>query len=218
MRKPTAILLAAAACLAMAACSSSNETREKKEAAPAVTNERAPDLFQVAFDTSKGKMVVEVHRDWSPNGVDHFYTLVKTGFYNGSRFYRTIRNFVAQFGIAGDPKTNALWANASIPDDPVKQHNATGTLTYAATGMPNSRTTQLFFNLRDNSAALDHQGFAAFGKVITGLDVMESLYTGYGEMPPNGEGPDPQKIAAEGNAYLESQFPRLDFIKTVTIQ
>lgn len=210
-----ATLAAAAACLALAACSSSSE---KKEAAPAVTNERAPDLFQVNFDTSKGKIVVEVHRDWAPNGVDHFYTLVKTGFYNGSRFYRTIRNFVAQFGIAGDPKTNALWANASIPDDPVRQPNETGTLTYAATGMPNSRTTQLFFNLRNNSAALDQRGFAAFGKVITGLDVMESLYTGYGEMPPNGEGPDPQKIAAEGTAYLESQFPRLDYIKTATIQ
>jgi peptidyl-prolyl cis-trans isomerase A (cyclophilin A) len=150
--------------------------------------------------------------------VDHFYTLVKTGFYDGSRFYRAIRNFVAQFGIAGDPKTNSLWSNANIPDDPVKEHNTPGTLTYAATRMPNSRSTQLFFNLRDNTQSLDPQGFAPIGKVITGMDVVESFYTGYGEMPPNGEGPDPSKIESQGNAYLESQFPRLDFIKKATIQ
>jgi peptidyl-prolyl cis-trans isomerase A (cyclophilin A) len=215
-------IFTAAACLAMAACSSSNESGGTAmvggTASTAVKNETAPDVFQVAFDTSKGKIVVEVHRDWAPNGVDHFYTLVKTHFFDGSRFYRTIRNFVAQFGIAADPKTNALWASGSIPDDPVKESNVTGTLTYAATGMPNSRSTQLFFNLRDNTKSLDPQGFAPIGKVITGLDVMESLYSGYGEGPPNGEGPDPGKIGAQGNAYLESQFPRMDFIKTATIQ
>src|SRR5437763_13615738 len=119
-------IAAAAACLALAACSPSNEN---KEAPAAIKNEHAPDVFQVDFDTSKGKVVVEVHRDWAPNGVDHFYTLVKTGFYDGSRFYRTIRNFVAQFGIAADPKTNALWQSASIPDDPAKEHNTPGTLT-----------------------------------------------------------------------------------------
>lgn len=206
------LLPVAAACVLLAACSSN-------EPAPAaVKNETAPDVFQVNFDTSKGKVVVEIHRDWAPNGVDHFYTLVKTGFYDGSRFYRTIRNFVAQFGIAADPKTNALWATGSIPDDPVKQSNAAGTLTYAATGMPNSRSTQLFFNLKDNGPTLDPQHFAPIGKVITGMDVVESFYTGYGEMPPNGEGPDPGKIAAQGNAYLESQFPRLDFIKKAAIQ
>ena len=209
-------MMAVAACLALAACSSS--TSEKKEAAaPAAANEKAPDVFQVDFDTSKGKVVVEIHRDWAPNGVDHFYTLVKTGFYDGARFYRTIRNFVAQFGIAGDPKTNALWHDASIPDDPVKQSNVTGTLTYAATQMPNSRTTEMFFNLRDNPS-LDSQRFAPIGKVVTGLDVVESLYSGYGGGPPDGEGPDPGRIASQGNAYLESQFPRLDFIKKAAIQ
>jgi peptidyl-prolyl cis-trans isomerase A (cyclophilin A) len=207
--------LAAAACLMLAACSSSDSN---KEAAAVPKNEKAPDVFQVDFDTSKGKIVVEIHRDWAPNGVDHFYTLVKTGFYDGSRFYRAIRGFVAQFGIAGDPKVNALWSTASIPDDPVKQSNVTGTLTFAAAQIPNSRSTQLFFNLRDNSQSLDPQGFATIGKVITGLEVMEGLYTGYGEMPPNGEGPDPIKIGSQGNAYLESQFPRLDFIKKATIQ
>lgn len=217
MRNALQILAATAACFALAACSSSNETKESAPA-PAAKSEKAPDVFQVNFDTSKGKVVVEIHRDWAPNGVDHFYTLVKTGFYDGSRFYRTVRNFVAQFGIAGDPKTNALWASGNIPDDPVKESNVTGTLTYAATGMPNSRTTQLFFNLRDNSKSLDPQGFAPIGKVITGLDVMEGFYTGYGSMPPEGEGPDPGKIASQGNAYLESQFPRLDFIQKATIQ
>ena len=105
---------------------------------------------------------------------------MKTGFFDGSRFYRTIRNFVAQFGINGDPKTNRLWASGNIPDDPVKESNVTGTLTYAATGMPNSRSTQLFFNLKDNGSSLDKQGFAPIGKVITGMDVMESFYNGYG--------------------------------------
>jgi peptidyl-prolyl cis-trans isomerase A (cyclophilin A) len=216
MRNRLQILAVAAACFALAACSSSNENKETPT--PAAKNEKAPDVFQVNFDTSKGKVVVEIHRDWAPNGVDHFYTLVKTGFFDGSRFYRTIRNFVAQFGINGDPKTNALWASGNIPDDPVKESNVTGTLTYAATGMPNSRSTQLFFNLKDNGPSLDKQGFAPIGKVITGLDVMESFYTGYGSMAPEGEGPDPGKIASQGNSYLESQFPRLDFIKTATIQ
>lgn len=215
MRNRWSVVLAAAACLSLAACSSSNES---KEAAPAVKSEKAPDVFQVNFDTSKGKVVVEIHRDWAPNGVDHFYTLVKTGFFDGVRFYRTVRNFVSQFGINGDPKTNALWASGNIPDDPVKQTNAPGTLTYAATGMPNSRSTQLFFNLRDNGKSLDPQGFAPIGKVITGMDVVESFYSGYGSMPPEGEGPDPGKIASQGNSYLESQFPRLDYIKKATIQ
>jgi peptidyl-prolyl cis-trans isomerase A (cyclophilin A) len=210
-------IAAAAACVVMAACSPSN--KESAGAPAAAKNEHAPDVFQVDFDTSKGKVVVEVHRDWAPNGVDHFYTLVKMGFYDGSRFYRTIRNFVAQFGIAADPKTNALWQSASIPDDPVKEHNTPGTLTYAATGMPNSRTTQLFFNLKDNSESLDSRGFAPIGKVITGLDVVESFYTGYGQTKAEGgEGPDPAKIEAQGNAYLESQFPRLDFVKKASIQ
>jgi len=206
--------MTAAACLTLAACSSSNETAST----PAVKNEKAPDVFQVNFDTSKGKVVVEIHRDWAPNGVDHFYTLVKTGFFDGTRFYRTIRNFVAQFGINGDPKTNALWATGNIPDDPVKETNAPGTLTYAATRMPNSRSTQLFFNLRDNGASLDPQGFAPIGKVITGMDVVESFYSGYGGSPPEGEGPDPDKIGSQGNSYLERQFPRMDFIKKATIQ
>ena len=207
--------IAAAACLALAACSSSSE--KKEAAAPAAANEKAPDVFQVDFDTSKGKVVVEIHRDWAPNGVDHFHTLVKTGYFDGVRFYRTIRGFVAQFGIAADPKTTALWHDASIPDDPVKESNVTGMLTYAATQMPNSRTTELFFNLRNNTN-LDAMRFAPIGKVITGMDVVESLYSGYGEGPPNGEGPDPGKIASQGNAYLESQFPRLDFIKKAAIQ
>ena len=206
MRTTMAGVLKAAACLALAGCTGSSQPG------------RAPDVFKVDLDTSKGAVTIEVHRDWAPIGADRFYELVRSGYYDGARFFRVLPNFVAQFGIAADPKTNSLWSNANIPDDPVKEHNTPGTLTYAATGMPNSRTTQLFFNLQDNSKALDPQGFAPFGKVVTGMEVVESFYTGYGEMPPRGEGPDPSKIESQGNAYLESQFPRLDYIKKATIQ
>ena len=117
----------------------------------------------------------------------------------------------------GDPKVNQSWANAPIPDDPVKQSNERGMLTYAATQMPNSRSTQLFFNLRTN-AALDRMGFAPIGKVTQGMDVVDSFFSGYGEGAPQGEGPDQQKIASQGNDYLQMQFPRLDFVKKATIQ
>jgi len=199
--------------LAVGGCSSS-EPEKKVEVAQ---NEKAPDLFNVNFDTSKGTVIVEVHRDWSPNGVDHFYTLVKTHFYDGNRIFRVVRNFVAQFGINGDPQTNGLWANAPIPDDPVRQSNVRGTLTYAATGLPNSRSTQLFFNLRNNSM-LDSRGFAPIGRVTQGMDVVDSFYDSYGDMPPNGQGPDPTQIGTQGNQYLQAQFPRLDFVKKATIQ
>jgi peptidyl-prolyl cis-trans isomerase A (cyclophilin A) len=180
-------------------------------------NEKAPDVFQVNLDTSKGPVILEVHRDWAPIGVDHFYTLVKTGFYNEARFFRVVRNFVVQFGIAADPKTNQLWATAGLPDDPVTQHNARGTIVYATRG-PNTRTTQLFINLRDNTQSLDPQGFAPFGKVVTGMDVVDSLYNSYGDMPPMGQGPDPSLIQQQGNEYLANRFPRLDYIKKATIQ
>ena len=203
----------AAACVALAGCSSS--APEKK--IDVTKTEKAPDVFNVNFDTSKGTVIVEVHRDWAPIGVDHFYTLVKTGFYDGTRFYRVLRDFVAQFGMNGDPKVNETWANASIPDDPVRQSNVRGTLTYAATQMPNSRSTQLFFNLRTNEQ-LDHAGFAPIGKVTQGMDVVDSFYNSYGETAPSGQGPDPTQIGTQGNQYLEAHFPRLDFVKKATVQ
>jgi peptidyl-prolyl cis-trans isomerase A (cyclophilin A) len=213
MRKSAGLLLCAV-CLAALGCGSNEPAKQ----AEAVKNEKAPDVFNVNFDTSKGTVIVEIHRDWAPNGVDHFYTLVKSGFYDGTRFFRVLRDFVAQFGINGDPKTNALWATATIPDDPVKQSNVRGTLTYAASGMPNSRSTQLFFNLRTN-AMLDNTGFAPIGKVTQGMDVVDSFYNSYGEMAPaGGQGPDPGQIGTQGNEYLQSHFPRLDFVKKATIQ
>ncbi|HXS96140.1 MAG TPA: peptidylprolyl isomerase [Candidatus Limnocylindrales bacterium] len=215
MSRTFSLLLAAVACLALAGCSQSNDATAERAPA-AVKDEHAPDQFNVTFDTSKGPVVVEMHRDWSPNGVDHFYTLVKTHFYDGSRFYRVLHDFVAQFGIAADPKTNAIWATTPIPDDRVHQSNVRGTLTYAATEMPNSRTTQLFFNLGNNST-LDSRGFAPIGKVVSGMDAVDALYNGYGETAPRGPGPDADKIAQQGNQYLQDHFPRLDYVKTVTI-
>jgi peptidyl-prolyl cis-trans isomerase A (cyclophilin A) len=128
-----------------------------------------------------------------------------------------VRNFVVQFGIAANPETHRLWENVSLPDDKVAQPNSRGTVTYATRG-PNTRTTQIFINLRDNRQALDRQGFAPFGKVTEGMDVVESFYNSYGDMPPMGQGPDPKMIQAQGNAYLESRFPRLDYIRKATIQ
>jgi len=210
----TALTCTVAALLALAACSSPPEEPRKQAAAP--KNEPTPDVFRVKLDTSKGPVAIEVHRDWAPKGVDHFYTLVKLGYYDGDRFFRAVRSFV-QFGINGDAKTNQLWSTAYISDDPVKESNVRGAVTYATDG-PNRRTTQLFINLRDNRA-LDKQGFAPIGKVVDGMDVVETLYSSYGEMPSRGgQGPDPSKIEVEGNDYLANHFPRLDYIRTATIQ
>jgi peptidyl-prolyl cis-trans isomerase A (cyclophilin A) len=207
--------LGAPLCLMLMACSPPNQAK-KANAPAAATDERVPDVFQVKLDTSKGPVVIEVRRDWAPRGADHFYELVRTGFYDGNRFFRVVRFFVAQFGISGDPQLNRLWANANLPDDPVKQSNAKGTLTYAHLG-PNSRSTQLFINLKDNKA-LDKQGFAPIGKVISGMDTVERFYSSYGEMAPRGQGPDPLQIEVQGNAYLEDNFARLDYINKATIQ
>jgi peptidyl-prolyl cis-trans isomerase A (cyclophilin A) len=197
-------------------CSSPDESK-KKEAAPAPIREVVPDVFHVKLDTSKGTIDIEVHRDWAPAGATHLFQLVKSGFYDGARFFRVVRGFVVQFGINGDPQTNAMWANATLPDDPVKQHNVTGTVTYAMRG-PNTRSTQLFINLADNRGSLDRQGFAPIGKVVEGMPVVLELHSAYGDMPPMGQGPDPARLQQQGNDYLDSHFPRLDFIKKATVQ
>ena len=171
---------------------------------------QAPPIFRVQFTTSKGPFTVEVHRDWAPNGADRFYELVKSGFFDQNRFFRVVPNFVVQWGIHGDPAVQAKWRDKTIPDDPVTQSNQTGTITFATSG-PNSRTTQLFINLANNPS-LDGQGFAPFGQVISGLNVVESLYSGYGETP------DQNQIQVQGNAYLKSQFPMLDYIETAKIE
>jgi len=212
MRRSAWIAAGAAVLLALAACSPSNEAK-KEAAAPKV--EKAPELFKLSLDTSKGAIVVEVHKDWAPIGVDHLFELVKTGYYDGNRFFRVTHSYV-QFGINGDPQLSGLWSNAFLPDDPVKQSNVKGTLTFAHLGA-NNRTTQLFFNLKDNKD-LDKSGFAPVGKVVSGMDVVERLYSSYGDMPPRGQGPDPSKVQTQGNRYLEDHFPRLDYVKKATIQ
>ena len=209
------IALGALLCLLFLACSPPSES--KKAAPAAAKDEPPPAVFHVNLATSKGPVVIEVRREWAPRGADHFYELVKTGFYDGSRFFRVVRNFVVQFGISGDPQTNQLWASAMLPDDPVKEHNVKGTLTFATRG-PNTRSTQLFINLSDNRKSLDGHGFAPIGKVTAGMDVVENLYSFYGDMPPMGQGPDPNLIQQRGAAYLESHFPRLDFIKKAVIR
>jgi peptidyl-prolyl cis-trans isomerase A (cyclophilin A) len=172
-------------------------------------NETAPDKFQAKFETSKGDFTVTVTRDWSPNGADRFYTLVKNGFFNNCRFFRVVENFIVQFGISGDPEQNAVWRSARIPDDKPSQSNTKGFITFATAG-PNTRTTQLFINFGNNSF-LDMQGFTPFGKVDEGMDVVESITAKYGEQPDQG------RIQREGNAYLEKAFPEMDYIKTAAI-
>jgi peptidyl-prolyl cis-trans isomerase A (cyclophilin A) len=181
-----------------------------------VEEKRAPAAYRANFDTSKGTFTVEVRREWAPNGADHFYDLVTTRFYDGARFYRVVRNFIAQFGIPADASAARLWSQANIPDDPVKLKNVKGALTYAMSG-PGTRTTQVFINLRDNSKTLDKAKFAPFGKVVSGMEVVDSLYYGYGELAPGGGGPDPKRLESDGLNYLETRFPRLDTIKKATI-
>ena len=182
---------------------------------PAALKEQAPPVYKVEFDTSKGPFVVEVHRDWAPNGADRFYNLVKNGFYDNTRFFRVIEGFMAQFGVNGDPKVSAVWRESRIKDDPVKVSNKRTFVTFATAG-PNTRTTQIFISYGDNSN-LDSQGFSPFGQVVSGMKVVDSLYSGYGEGAPGGRGPNQTRVQSEGNAYLASSFPNLDYVKKATI-
>lgn len=177
---------------------------------PAQFTEKAPDTFKAKFDTSKGEFTVEVTRAWSPNGADRFYNLVKNGFYNDCRFFRLVPNFMVQFGINGNPKVSAAWSSANIKDDPVIQSNKRGYITFAKSSNPDSRTTQLFINFKDNSF-LDRQGFSPFGKVVKGMGTVDAINDEYGEKP------NQRNIQLEGNTYLNASFPKLDYIKTATI-
>jgi peptidyl-prolyl cis-trans isomerase A (cyclophilin A) len=185
---------------------------------PSALTEKAPDAFRVKFETSKGDFTVEVTRSWAPNGADRFYNLVKNGYYDGVRFFRVLRGprpFMAQFGIHGDPAVSAVWRGATIPDDPAKESNTRGAVTFATAG-PNTRTTQLFINYGDNSF-LDGQGFSPFGKVVEGMDVVDKLHAEYGEGAPRGNGPDQGKLQSEGEEYLKKSFPNLDVIKKASL-
>lgn len=182
---------------------------------PAALTEQAPATYKAKFDTSKGSFVIQVTRAWAPNGADRFYNLVKNGYFDDGRFFRVISGFMAQFGLNGDPALNAKWRVARIQDDRVAQSNTRGMVTFATSG-PNARTTQVFINFDDNSR-LDGMGFAPFGKVVSGMDVVDKLYSGYGEGAPDGRGPNQNRIQTEGNAYLTQSFPRLDHVTKATI-
>ena len=183
--------------------------------APEKLTEKAPDKFRVRLETTKGPVVLEVDRSWAPNGADRFYNLVKNGYYTDIAFFRAIDNFMVQFGIHGDPKVAAKWRDATIPDDPPQQSNTRGMVSFATSG-PNSRTTQVFINYKDNSF-LDRMGFAPFARVVEGMEVVDSLYKGYGEGAPRGRGPNQGRIQTEGNAYLRAEFPELDYLKKAEI-
>ena len=182
---------------------------------PAKLIAKAPETFKAQFNTTKGKLTIEVTRSLAPHGADRFYNLVCSGYFTDVAFFRVVPGFMCQFGINGDPNISAQWREATIPDDPVTGSNTRGTITFATAG-PNTRTTQLFINFADNTG-LDGQGFAPFGKVIEGMDVVDKIYSGYGDGAPYGRGPDQGRIQSEGNAYLKKDFPNLDYIKSATI-
>lgn len=183
---------------------------------PAALTEQAPTTYKVRFDTTKGAFVVQVTRAWAPKGADRFYNLVKNGFYDNVRFFRVISGFMVQFGINGNPSVMAHWRGAPITDDPVTQSNKRGYITFATAG-PNTRTSQVFINFNNNTQ-LDGMGFAPFGRVISGMDVVDKLNPEYGEGAPRGRGPDQGRMQQEGNAYLAKDFPRLDYVKKATIE
>jgi peptidyl-prolyl cis-trans isomerase A (cyclophilin A) len=182
---------------------------------PASFKEQAPFYFKAKFTTTKGDFVMEVTRSWSPHGADRFYNLVKYHFYDGAAFFRVLPGFVVQFGISPQPEISRVWERATIPDDPPTQANIRGSVTFATAGA-NTRTTQIFINLGDNST-LNNMGFAPIGRVTSGMDVVDKLFGGYGEGAPDGNGPNQDRMQKEGKAYLEKLFPELDTIKSSEI-
>ena len=182
---------------------------------PASLKLQAPAIFNARFTTSKGDFVVQVTRAWSPRGADRFYNLVRYHFFDGAAFFRVLPGFVAQFGISARPEVSRVWEEARITDDPVTQSNTRGMLTFATAG-PNTRTTQIFINL-GNNPNLDSMGFSPFGKVTSGMEVIDKFYSEYGEGAPGGNGPDQGRLQQEGKAYLQKSFPLLDSIRTAVI-
>jgi peptidyl-prolyl cis-trans isomerase A (cyclophilin A) len=209
MRVRTLVACIVAVMAAVAVSAQGDLAKTAKLRDPAQLKDSAPATFKARFDTTAGPFVVEVHRDWAPKGADRFYNLVKYGFFDECRFFRVVPDFIVQFGINGNPAVQSAWRNANLTDDPVKHGNARGTVVFATAG-PNTRTTQLFVNLKNNGASLDRQGFAAFGEVVDGMDSVEKITSQYGERPNQGE------IQSKGNAYLK-QFAKMDYIKTATI-
>jgi len=180
---------------------------------PAQLNERAPDMFRARFETSQGQFVIAVEREWAPLAADRFYNLVKNGFYDGTRFFRVLDGFMAQFGLHADPDVQSAWRSANRKDEPVLKSNTRGFVSFTRESTPNSRYTMIFINYKDNSY-LDAEGFAPFGQVVAGMDVADKLYSGYGRQ----NIPDQRRILREGNAYLEAEYPKLDFVKTAIVE
>lgn len=214
-------LAALSALSAFAACGPSDASKKAADSAnapspaaevtpSAPSTPAAPAVFRVRFETSKGPFVVEAHRDWAPIGVDRFYQLVTSGYYDGNRFFRVMPGFIVQFGMHGDPAVGAKWEKLTIQDDPVTHSNARGTVTFAKQNMPNTRSTHIFVNYGDNKF-LDEMAFAPFGTVVSGMNVVDKINAQYGESPEQG------RISAEGNAYLEKEFPKLDFIRSARV-
>lgn len=182
---------------------------------PSAATAQAPETYEVKFETTKGDFSMKVTRAWAPQGADRFYNMVTMGYFTDVAFFRVVDGFMVQFGINGDPAVNGKWRPARIQDDPVTQSNTRGKVTFATSGK-NSRTTQVFINFVDNSN-LDAMGFAPFGEITSGMDVVDSLYKGYGEGAPRGRGPDQGRIQGEGNSYLKAEFPLLDYVKKASV-
>jgi peptidyl-prolyl cis-trans isomerase A (cyclophilin A) len=209
---PRARLLVASICLSVLPIACAKDSPQQSDSAapdPSSATTAAPDSFRVAFETTRGNFVVDVFRDWSPRGVDRFHELVSSGYFSDVAFFRVLPGFVAQFGMHGDPDVSQRWMEKRIPDDPVVQSNKRGTIVFATAG-PNTRGNQFFINFSDNTR-LDQMGFSPFGRVVEGMSVVDSIYSGYGESPDQG------RIAEEGNRYLKRNFPRLDYIKSARI-
>jgi peptidyl-prolyl cis-trans isomerase A (cyclophilin A) len=188
-----------------------------KSASPSDATATAPATYKVKVATTKGDFVLEVHRDWAPLGADRFYNLVKLGYFTDIALFRVVKGFMVQFGISGDPNMNRSWRRATFKDDPpAKQSNKRGMITFATSG-PDMRTTQVFINYVDNSR-LDSMGFVPFGKVIDGMKVVDAIEGMYGEGAPGGNGPRQDRIQNEGNTYLKASFPKLDYIKSMTLE
>ena len=204
MKMQRLVLLFAACFLSAGATCTDDASRGAQAIGP------APDSFHVTFETSRGRFVVAVNKAWAPLGADRFYALVKSGFYDENRFFRVMPGFIVQFGLNPKPSVNEQWGEKRLPDEPVKVSNERGTLTFANTGEPNTRAHQVFINL-GNNARLDSLGFMPIGRVVQGMAVVDSIYSGYGESPDQG------KIQSLGNSYLTRNFPKLDYVKTATV-
>jgi peptidyl-prolyl cis-trans isomerase A (cyclophilin A) len=211
MRYRRIALTTVAVAVATALLSSQGNVEKLKD--PAQLNEPAPDHFRARLDTSQGVIVIAVEREWAPLAADRFYNLVKNGFYDDSRFFRVLSGFMAQFGLHADPAVQSAWRTANLKDEPVKKSNTRGFVTFTRESSPNSSYTMIFINYKDNSY-LDADGFAPFGEVVSGMDVADRLYSGYGRQ----NIPDQRRILRDGNAYLLAEYPKLDFVKTATIE